>query len=107
MLDCPTDGSDKVAEEYAAKDNRIVIIRNEQNLNIGESRNIGLRAARGEYIGFSDHDDTRELDMYEKLYEQSQNGTMDVVISDLRWVDQTSTIIRDEIIFNSDLFANW
>lgn len=81
VLDCPTDGSDKVVEEYAAKDNRIVIIRNEQNLNIGESRNVGLQAARGEYIGFSDHDDTRELDMYERLYEAAKRGMKKIVFS--------------------------
>lgn len=81
VLDCPTDGSDKVVEEYAEKDNRIVVIRNEHNLHIGESRNVGIRTARGEYIGFSDHDDTHELDMYEKLYQQTSNGSKDVVLS--------------------------
>lgn len=81
VLDCPTDGSDKVVEEYAAKDGRIVVIKNEKNLNIGESRNVGLRAARGEYIGFSDHDDTRELDMYEKLYSATENGKKNIIFS--------------------------
>lgn len=81
VLDCPTDGSDKVVEEYAAKDNRIVVIRNEQNLNIGESRNVGLRAAKGEYIGFSDHDDPRELDMYEKMYTATEKGKKNIVFS--------------------------
>lgn len=81
VLDCPSDGSDKVIEEYAAQDDRIVVIRNEQNLNIGESRNVGMRAARGEYIGFSDHDDTRALDMYERLYEATENGKKNVVIT--------------------------
>ena len=81
VLDCPTDGSDKTVEEYAAKDNRIVVIRNEQNLNIGESRNVGLRATRGEYIGFSDHDDSRELDMYEKLYNTAEKGAKSIVFS--------------------------
>ena len=81
VLDCPTDGSDKVVEDYAAKDSRIVVMRNEQNLHIGESRNMGMRVARGEYIGFSDHDDIHELDMYEKLYQQTLNGSKDVVLS--------------------------
>ena len=66
VLDCPTDGSDRIAREYAEKDPRIRLIINEQNLNIGLSRNEGLKIARGEYIGFSDHDDWRELDMYKR-----------------------------------------
>lgn len=87
VLDCPTDGSDKVVEEYAANDSRIIIIRNEHNLHIGESRNVGMRVARGEYIGFSDHDDTRELEMYERLYAASNNGSCDMVMSGFFVVD--------------------
>lgn len=87
ILDCPTDGSDTVVEEYAASDSRFVIIRNEQNLHIGESRNVGMRVARGEYIGFSDHDDTREPEMYEKLYAASKNGSCDMVMSGFFVVD--------------------
>ena len=43
VLDCPTDGSDRIAREYAEKDPRIRLIVNEQNLNIGLSRNEGLK----------------------------------------------------------------
>mgnify|MGYP003102099414 CR=1 FL=1 len=32
VLDCPTDGSDRIAREYAEKDPRIRLIINEQNL---------------------------------------------------------------------------
>ncbi len=80
VVDCPTDGSDQVARDYAQKDSRIRLIFNEHNLNIGLSRNEGLKIARGEYIGFSDHDDWRELDMYEELYWQAQNTSADVVV---------------------------
>ena len=45
VLDCPTDGSDRIAREYAEKDPRIRLIINEQNLNIGLSRNEGLKIA--------------------------------------------------------------
>ena len=81
VLDCPVDGSDMVVEEYAAGDNRIVVLKNEQNLHIGESRNVGMRVAKGVYIGFSDHDDIRELDMYEKLCAIAEQGCYDIVLS--------------------------
>ena len=81
VLDCPTDGSDQIAEEYAKRDARIRIVKNEKNLNIGQSRNVGLHIARGEYIAFSDHDDTHTLDMYEKLYAATQKGTKKIVCS--------------------------
>lgn len=81
VLDCPTDGSDKVAEEFAAKDDRFVILRNEQNSHIGYSRNRGLQIARGEYIGFSDNDDFCAPDMFEKLYRRAKELDADVVLS--------------------------
>ena len=79
VLDCPTDGSDIIAESYAKRDSRIKIIRNKENLHIGNSRNRGLEAATGEYIGFSDHDDFRELTMYETLYNKAKRENLDMV----------------------------
>lgn len=82
ILDCPTDGSDRVAEEYASRDERIIVIRNPRNLHIGLSRNEGLKKATGEYISFSDHDDYSELDMFEKMYEKAKVTDADIVVSD-------------------------
>ena len=70
ILDCPTDGSDRVCFQYAAKDKRIIPIVNSKNLGIGASRNIGIEEAikRGAvYIGFADHDDYLEKNAYELM----------------------------------------
>lgn len=82
ILDAPTDGSEKIAEEFAVKDNRIKLIYNEKNLNVSESRNKGMIAAEGEYIGFSDHDDIRDLKMYELLYLSAKENDSDITFSD-------------------------
>ncbi len=68
VTDCPTDGSDAVAQRYADADPRVRLHRNKENLHIGLSRNVGLELATGEYITFCDHDDYMELDMLEKMY---------------------------------------
>ncbi len=88
VLDCPTDGTDKIVEEYAAKDNRIVVVRNKRNQHISACRNEGMERARGEYIGFSDHDDFRTLDMYEKLYAKAKATDADMVVSDVKAIDE-------------------
>ena len=85
VLDCPTDGSDRVAEEYAARDGRIVLVRNRENLHVGFSRNEGLKIARGEYIGFCDHDDWVEPEMFEKMYHQGKETGAEVVLADF-WI---------------------
>jgi teichuronic acid biosynthesis glycosyltransferase TuaG len=45
-------------------DNRIKILNNESNIGAGESRNFGIKFAKGEYVAFCDSDD---LWNYKKL----------------------------------------
>lgn len=80
ILDCPSDGSDIIAKQYATKDERIIILENDINRHTGYSRNRGLMVAKGEYIGFSDHDDYRELSMYEELYNSVKSENSDIVL---------------------------
>ena len=87
VLDCPTDGSDRVVREYAARDPRIRVIANEENLRVGLSCNRGIEAARGEYIGFCDHDDYVEPDMFERLYEAARRHDTDMTVCDYRSVN--------------------
>ncbi|MFA7127357.1 MAG: glycosyltransferase [Bacilli bacterium] len=56
----------KICDDYAKKDNRIVVLH-KNNGGVSDARNAGLNVARGEYIGFIDGDDYITHDMYEKL----------------------------------------
>lgn len=82
VLDAPTDGSDKVIRQYAQADERFVVVRNEVNMGVAESRNLGVQHARGEYIGFCDHDDWCEENMFSSLYAKAKEGDFDVALSD-------------------------
>ena len=54
--DCSTDETGAIAEEYAARDNRIRVIHNEVNLNLPNSLNAGFRQAKGEYLTWTSDD---------------------------------------------------
>lgn len=54
--DGATDDSGKIAENFAAKDNRIMVIHQE-NGGLSDARNSGLAKAHGEYVTFIDSDD--------------------------------------------------
>lgn len=54
--DASTDDTEKVIQEFL-QDERIQYIKNEQNMGVAKSRNIGIERAKGEYIAFLDSDD--------------------------------------------------
>lgn len=57
----------------------IVAIHCEENGRQGRARNIGIKNARGEYIGFVDADDYVEQDMYSSLIQVADQENCEVV----------------------------
>jgi len=66
--DCSTDGSGDIIGRYAARDDRIVAVRNQQNLGRSRSRNLALEAAKGRYIAILDADDIALPSRLEREY---------------------------------------
>lgn len=78
--DCSTDNSIEILTSYEKNDpDRILIIKNEKNQGPGAARNIGLKFAIGEYIGFVDSDDYVDLNMYKTMYEKAKKFDYDIV----------------------------
>lgn len=71
------DGCGAICDEYAAKDDRITVIH-QQNAGVSAARNAGLDAATGDYIGFVDSDDWIEPDMYEYLMQAVLTNHADI-----------------------------
>ena len=78
--DASTDGTlNKLYEWEKRFPENIMVITYEENLRQGGARNLGLKYATGDYIGFVDADDWIERDMYELLYEKMSTGEYDLV----------------------------
>ncbi|MCD8283618.1 MAG: glycosyltransferase [Opitutae bacterium] len=54
--DGSTDSTPQILAEYATRDSRIHVITQE-NRGVGAARNVGIRAAKGEFVAFLDPDD--------------------------------------------------
>lgn len=64
--DASVDNSYKILEEYKKKDERIILLKNEKNLGLTKSLNIGIKKAQGEYIARMDADDISLPKRFEK-----------------------------------------
>lgn len=73
------DGCLKIAGEYARKDDRFRIVTCKA-AGAGNARNIGIDAARGEYIGFVDGDDFVDPDMFTKLFSNLKAYDADISV---------------------------
>ncbi len=76
-----TDGTLAILEDYASRDERIRLVQSEKK-SYGYQMNIGIAAARGEYIGIVETDDYIEKKMYESLYNIAVVNKADIVKAD-------------------------
>jgi len=64
--DCSKDNTEKIIDEYVAKDSRIKKYNNPKNSGVSYTRNFAISVANGEWIAFVDSDDMWEPTKLEK-----------------------------------------
>ena len=74
------DNCPQIIDEYAQKDNRIIAIH-KQNGGYGQTCNVGLERATGEYVAIVEPDDYIDSKMYEDLYNIACKFNSDIVKS--------------------------
>lgn len=79
--DCSPDHSRAIASAFAQHDARVRIIDNPVNLGLGASRNVGLRAARGEFVTFIDSDDLVVANGLDRMAAALRDSGSDVATS--------------------------
>jgi len=80
--DGSSDSSLEILEKFAKIDSRITVI-NQENKGQGAARNVGIKLAKGEFIGFIDSDDWIDLDFYEKLYDAAVRWDADIACASM------------------------
>ncbi|MDH3281535.1 MAG: glycosyltransferase, partial [Gammaproteobacteria bacterium] len=80
--DASTDKSAGIINDYSARYPNICVIHCERNRGLATVRNIGMRAARGQYIAFTDADDWVDIRMCEVMYRRASEDNADVLITD-------------------------
>ena len=82
---CVNDGSKDnsidIVNSFAEKDERIIVL-SQENAGLSAARNNGMDIAKGEFIGFVDSDDWVDLDFFEKLYTAAKNNDCEIAVAD-------------------------
>ncbi len=73
------DNSGKIAEEYANRDKRFVVVHKE-NGGQSDARNVGLDLAKGEFVLYLDSDDYIHPQTLELLYKTAVDNDADMVV---------------------------
>lgn len=101
-----------ICEQYSKKDNRIIVI-DQENKGVSAARNAGLKMAKGEYIGFVDPDDWIAVDMYEGLHSVIKQSDVDMVICGYEYYSEDGALdekrkypIRENEIINQKEVMN-
>src|SRR5699024_8209341 len=97
--DGSTDASAEIAARFAAQDERIQLIHQE-NRGLGAVRNRGVRLARGAYLTFLDSDDTLPRDALRALVDSLEHSGADLAIGGIARIQpdgsyRTTQWVRD------------
>ena len=96
--DCSTDNTIEIAQNYGCK-----IVKHENPKGQVAGKNNGLKAAKGKYILFHDHDDIMKEGALQKLYEEFEPDTQAVEAKVQDWFspdlpeeERAKTLIKQE-----------
>ena len=108
--DGSTDGSDKICDEYAKKDQRVQVIHKE-NTGVSDTRNIAISRAKGTYLQFVDSDDWLAVNATELLVRTATVNKCDMVIADFyrvagERVSQKGDIEDEEVMSREDFASH-
>ena len=89
--DASTDNSLEILKDFERRfPDRFHAICSEVNRHQGGAKNIGLKLAKGDWIGFIDSDDWITPDMYERLIRKAEETGADLVGCDYSLVSEHS-----------------
>ena len=96
--DASTDGSGAVADEYAARDDRITVLHQKKSTGAGPARNVAIAMAKGEYIAFMDSDDLYpSADVLEILYYKATEQNANICGGSLYKIDEEGYILDKNV----------
>lgn len=103
--DCSTDNTIKIIQEYADKCERIKVYSNEKNMGEGNTRNVGINNAIGEYIMFLDSDDYLFNDSLNYINDMIKKYDFDIMTFPLSTSENISSKHNEKLYTGDKAFS--
>ncbi|MCW7462928.1 glycosyltransferase family 2 protein [Leptospira limi] len=103
--DCSKDETAKIAKELESQDKRIHFIQKEKNSGSADTRNQGIKLAKGEYIAFLDADDLWEPDFLEIMIPFMEKNNSPFSFSSYRIIDENGYEFCEPFIVETKTFT--
>ena len=95
--DCSPDGTREILAEYQKKHTNLLLIDNERNLGLANSRNAGFNLAKGKYIWYIDSDDYIETNILGLLLQEVEINDLDVLNFEFIKFSDINDLQKDKI----------
>ena len=92
--DGSNDSSLAICNKYKSNDDRIIVI-DKEHTGVSDTRNIGIKRATGNYIGFVDSDDYIDKDMFRRLINGAEEYKCEISMCDLIETYNTNDEVKE------------
>ena len=99
------DTSGAICDEYAAKDERILVVH-KVNGGLADARNAGMKVVEGKYIMFLDADDMYEPDTCENMYKVAEENAVDYASANYIMIDDND-VKRPKPAFDTEKYGEF
>ena len=93
--DGSTDDSVEILKEYVNKAPHRFVLIEKENGGQATARNLGIKSATGQYIGFVDSDDKVDIHMFEEMYNLAVSDDYDMVECHYHYIQETEDGIKE------------
>ena len=87
------DSSDKIIKEYKEKNPQTISYYKKQNTGVADTRNYGIKKAKGQYIMFLDSDDYIDAHLY-SIVKQYMKKNIELIKFKLQRIDESGNILE-------------
>lgn len=96
--DCSIDNSVQIIKKYQELDDRIVLLQNEKNSKVSQTRNNGVKVAKSEWIALLDSDDAWYPTFLEEVMKRQKETSGQLISTSCRFMDNDGILLNSVFI---------